>query len=308
MPYSHGQKWTPELIDELRELKIEGHTVIQISEILSLKYNKFFSPSAAENALHRYCLEGSRLLETDTKIKTYKELHLPLENYMISCDYQSPYHSELWLNRLLVIADKFKIRKHIIVGDFLDFNFIKRFYSQEPRDLDKEIEHASPVMKALDYFDENILLTGNHERRIGIQTSERLQAKHLFGLFGADVWERKFKYSIYDRLMIGDEWMCVHPKSYSQVSGSTAVRLAEKYHRHIINAHGHFVALRFDRSGNYMAIDLGGIFDPSKIDYINLETTTHPFWENGFLMLLNGHAYHFHDGTDWKYWLGRKFA
>jgi hypothetical protein len=151
----------------------------------------------------------------------------------------------------------------------------------------------------------NYLLQGNHERRIGIQTFSMIQVKHLFGFIGGEIWAKKFRYSVYDKMHIGDKWLLVHPKSYSQISAAVALRLAEKYHRHVINAHGHFIALRYDRSGQYMGIDLGGLFDTSKIDYMNLSTTTHPFWNCGFGMILNGKFWHFHENTDFEYFFGR---
>ena len=171
------------------------------------------------------------------------------------------------------------------------------------RDLDKEVFHTDPVIKALDYFDENILVCGNHERRVGMKTDSIIQARHLFGLYGEGIWNRKFKYSVYDKLFIGDEWMVVHPRSYSQISTSVARRLAEKYHKNIINAHGHFVGMAYDRSGKFLAIDLGGMFETKKVDYINLRTTTHPNWKNGFGALYNGKFHFFTDETDWNFWL-----
>ena len=75
------------------------------------------------------------------------------------------------------------------------------------------------------------------------------------------MWKKKFKFTPDDRLFIGDKVMVTHPKSYSQISGSVAIRLAEKYHMDVINAHGHFAAMRFDRSGKFQAVDLGGLFD-----------------------------------------------
>ena len=55
-----------------------------------------------------------------------------------------------------------------------------------------------------------------------------------------------------------------------------------------------------------MGIDIGGMFDQRKIAYVNLLTTTHPAWENGFVVILNGHAYQFHQETDFGWWLNKK--
>jgi hypothetical protein len=244
-------------------------------------------------------------IEEDPAVKTYKELTLPMDNYMISCDYHSPWVNTIFLNLYLSIAERFGIKKNIIIGDLFEYHFIMQHYTEEERSLDKEVEQTAPVIKALDYFDENILLQGNHERRIGIQTNSLIQAKHLFGLFGGKVWAKKFKYSIYDKLNIEDKWLLVHPQSYSQISPRVAVRLAEKFHRNVINSHGHLVGSTYDRSGKFQAIDLGNMMDKSKVDYINLRTTTHPMWKNGFGMLRNGCFYHFREESDWNFWLQR---
>jgi len=229
---------------------------------------------------------------------------------MISCDDHSPYHSALYENRLLMIAEFFEIKKHIKVGDLVNQDYASHWPKMEGENrgtLDENIQQSEPLFKALDYFDEIYQVRGNHEDRVTRITDARVQAKHILQLFGQKIYN-KVKYTPYDKVFIGDEWMAVHPKSYSQISGSTAVRMCEKFHRHVFNAHGHFVALRWDRSGKYMGIDLGGLFDARKIPYINLSTTTHPQWNNGFAMLRNEKIWLFNESTDWDFWEKGIFA
>ncbi len=309
MGYTGGFFWGEKAIERLRQLILLGFTINEIAELLSGEFNAEITYKAVDSAKSRYSLIKN-LITTDKDIDLYEELVLPNGNYMISCDSHSPYHSEFFINRLLLIADKFKIKKNIIIGDLFDMDFAKwALYKQvkgegeEDSTLDKEIARVEPIIRALDYFDQNYLVTGNHESRIDRLTNGAIQSRHIMKLFWGDDFVRKIQVSPYDKLRIGDEWLLVHPRSYSQISGSVAVRLAEKYHKNVINAHGHFVALRFDRSGEYMGIDLGGMFDIRKIEYINKKTTTHPFWNNGFGMIYNGKFYHFHKNTDWDFWL-----
>lgn len=300
--YRSGFNWSGKAAERLKTLTIEGFSAPQTAERLSIEFNQKITIAMVSMA--KYRLRYSKyLLPKDMEVKTYKELTLPEDNYMISCDEHSPCHSEVWINRLIAIADKFKIRKSIKIGDLFDFKFIMCHYTEDIRSLDKEVAETAPVIKALDYFDINYLLQGNHERRVGIQTNSYIQAKHIFGLFGAEIWRKKFRYSIYDKMNIGKHWMVVHPQSYSQVATSVAKRLAEKFHRNIINSHGHLLGSTYDRSGKFLSIDLGCMVDKEKIDYINLVTTTHPMWKNGFGMLYNGHFYHFTEETDWGWWL-----
>jgi len=304
MAYAYGINWSKHK-QRLIELVSRGLIHAQIADILSRELKREVSIASVQVACGRYRILKS-LIPIDDGIKFYQEKTIPEDNYMVSCDYHSPYHSEEWINRLLLIADKFKIKKSIIVGDLFDMDFAKKFYDDEHTTLDIEITHASPVIKALDYFEMNYLVRGNHEKRVNISTDSRIQARHLFGLFGKDVWEKKFRFTPYDKISIGKKWLLVHPRSYSQIGGAVAIRLAEKFHRHVLNAHGHFIALRYDRSGKYMGVDLGGCFDIRKIKYISETTTSHPFWNQGFGMIYNGHFHHFHNGTDWGYWLNGK--
>jgi hypothetical protein len=309
MTYSQGFNWgkCPRAIETLKTLSLEGYTSREVTTILSNVFNHNFGYKAIESARLRFgCTK--HLLARDKSIKLYETLKLPLGDYLITCDYHSPYHSELWVNRALMIAEIFGLRKHIIAGDLFDMDFAKHWpkkEGEESTELGMTIEQCKPIINMLKYFDETILIRGNHEDRITRMTEARIQARHIIQLISEEIWNKKFKYSYYDKLYIGKDWLVVHPKSYSQLSGSTAIRLAEKYHRHILNAHGHFIAMRYDRSGKHMGIDIGGLFDIKKTAYMNLQTTTHPFWNEGFAVLKNNHVWLFNKSTDWKHWEGQ---
>jgi len=122
-------------------------------------------------------------------------------------------------------------------------------------------------------------------------------------VFGMNRYDHKIVYSEYDKIAIEDKYLIMHPKSYSQISGAVGKRMAEKYHMHLLHAHGHFSMLAWDRSGKYLCVDLGGLFDTNKIEYTSIKTTTHPCWNNSFGMIRNGKFTLFHQETDWSYWL-----
>ena len=294
--------WTDDKVAAIKELIINGETSWAISQILSERWNEEVSKYTVDNIRSRFGM--AHLLENTNDVPLYHEDTLPEDNYMISCDYHAPYYSEVWINRMFAIAKKMGVKKHVVVGDLFDMDFAKQQKLNEGEKqstLDKERELCAPLMKALNYFDEIYGIVGNHETKPGRITDARIQFRHIIQYLTEGLGT-KFKFSIYDKIKIGDKWLLVHPRSYSQVSGSVAVRLAEKFHRHVLNAHGHFIALRYDRSGQYMGVDLGGMFDTSKIAYINLKTTTHPFWNGGFGMIYDGYFHHFHAGTDWSIW------
>jgi hypothetical protein len=168
---------------------------------------------------------------------------------------------------------------------------------EKKEELDAELETCRTIMKSLDYFDKTYLICGNHENRVDRLTDGRIQARHIIDLIGKGKYEEKFTVSVYDKIYVGANFLAVHPKSYSQIGGSTAVRLAEKFQMNVLNAHGHFIALRYDRSGRYMAADIGGMFDVKKIDYVCKKTTTHPTWNNGFAMIVDGELELVHGGN-----------
>jgi len=298
--------WDGNKVAYLKELIYKGYSTTEVSALMSEKFGENISQKAIETAKMRYQVL-QHCIERDKDIKLYNDvITLPPKDYIVFCDFHSPYHSEYWLNRGLMIADEMNIRDCIIAGDLVDLNFIKPWppdIIDDQSTLNKERKATEPVFKALDYFDHVTLIKGNHENRINRVTYGKIQARHLFELIGKKVWEKKFTYSIYDKLFISNKWMIVHPNSFSQISASVAVRLAEKYHMNILNAHGHFFAMRYDRSGKYVAIDLGGMFDQQKIDYINLKTTTHPKWNPGFVVITQDNGLHvFHKQTDWSYY------
>lgn len=300
--YSHGFIWTKEAMDDLWDLIVSGHTMMQSSQILSKKYNYEISYGAIHSTLQRKGLNANTMVNKN-EAKVYQNLTIPMDNYMISCDHHAPYYSAEWMNRLLMVAEKHKIRKHIIAGDLYDFNFISLFPAEEPKDLDQEAKESEQSYKIVDYFDKVYLIQGNHERRIGNQTEGRIRSRHILSVFGLEKYMAKIVYSLYDRIQIEDKYVVVHPKSYSQISTAVSKRMAEKFHAHILNAHGHFVGLTYDRSGRYMCVDLGGCFDTTKIEYCSMRTTTHPVWNNGFGMIKNGKFTLFHRETDWGQWL-----
>ena len=224
MSRSHGVDWTEDKLSRVKELSLRGCPVMDIAKKISREFGIDVSYDAAQHARRRFGYQAS-LIAVDPNVKVYKEITIPDGNYMVGVDAHAPYYSEMWVNRMIAVADKFKIKMKIHGGDLLDMDFAKRHYDTERTLLKDEIDFSSPLFQALDYFDKIYLIKGNHEARVGISTDNRVQAENLFGLYGKEVWTKKFVYSTYDKINIGERWMVVHPKSYSQISGSTSVRL-----------------------------------------------------------------------------------
>jgi hypothetical protein len=301
--HSHGIEWSKERLGVLIDLRASGCTAPEISDQLSRKWNMPVSIDCVNNAIYRHQV-GRYLIERDKHIKVYdEEMRITADSAIISSDWHAPYYSEVWVNRMLQFAHKYGIKTHVIGGDWMDMGFAKwsKFKMMEnigerESNLDEEIERVQAVFNACKLYDRTYLICGNHENRVDRLTEGKIQARHIIDLMGGKEMEG-LTVSVYDKLYINDDILVVHPKSYSQISGSVAVRLAEKTHRHVLNAHGHFMAMRYDRSAKFMCCDIGGMFDITKIDYICKKTTTHPTWNNGFAVIMDGGIELIHGGN-----------
>jgi len=276
-----------------------------IAKHLSTHTGKAISYTTVDSRIRNLGLVKERLEAGAKEVPKYnREIKLPMDDYLITVDYHSPYHSILWHNRSLAVAKKMKLKHLIIGGDLLDFGCASSYYADHIPSLEDEADANRDLIKSLiKSFDTITLIKGNHEDRLGRATNGIITARWLLELWGKDAMESgRMQYSTYDKLHIGEKWIVVHPKSYNRVSCQVAKQLAAKWQRNIINAHGHFVGYGYDVSGRNLAIDLGGIFDVDKIEYLNMKSTTHPAWNNGFGALKDGHFYLFDNNTDWSKW------
>ena len=293
-------RWTEEALKKLVELIADEATAPEIAKV----FNQ--STSCIENAIHRYGRKPRGTIPDDVAVPVFRgDLKLPMDDYIITADYHSPYYSIPWHNRSLAVAERFGIKKLIVIGDLVDFGFASFFYADHKPGIEDEAdENKRLIQSLLAQFEEIVVVKGNHEDRLGRQTNGIIQARYLFELWAGPEYGKRFRYSLYDKLTIGDEWLCVHPKSYSQKAGIASRALCSKFLKNILNTHGHHVGWNYDPSGKFLAVDLGGMFDPDKIEYMNVKTTTHPVWNQGFGMLRNGYFHLFDERTDWDFWLG----
>ena len=228
---------------------------------------------------------------------------------MVTSDWHLPGFSALCVDRMLAVAKRFRIPTLAIVGDFLNMNAFKKFdaYRDEGK-TEPELECARGMLELLaSQFQRIAWCLGNHEARLLKHLMGRFGWDQIFAMLGVDPKaERRIDCSDYRYMVLDDEWLLPHPKNYSQISSSVARRLAEKFHKHILNTHGHFIGSAFDRSGKFVVADIGGMFDIQHQDYVMYEITTHPNWNGGFAMIRRGALYLFsmHPArTDWDFWL-----
>lgn len=224
-------------------------------------------------------------------------LTIESDNILIVSDWHIPFVSEKWFARVMEIQKEHDVRDIAIPGDFLDCENWSTFKDQQPKECwEEEMEYAEHYGNILsDTFDNVYYCVGNHEFRWVRALYGKGTIKRLWKMIGID--QRNVHITENDYMVLNGDTRICHSKNYSQTELSIAKRLATKYHCNIANAHGHFAGIDTDISGNFWVCDLGGLFDSTKIKYMQ-NTSTYPVLENGFLHVLDGRPI-LHDNLRW---------
>ena len=246
-----------------------------------------------------------RLIDAPEMEKYDKELHLT-GDYMLTGDWHIPFHDADLVEKMMVIAKRFELRKLVIVGDFVELDSFKVF-------LDKTVswqyekETIRKIIKSLlSWFVEITWLMGNHEIRMWKRLQGMGEEEDIFQLVLEKETVGKVQYSVYPFSIINSSWMVIHPKSYSRIAARNPYFLASKYlvdlvlkkkppngQCGIIAFHGHGGGEATDISGNFQAVDGMCMCDPQKIGYQVLKINTAPRWRPGFMALINNYLYRF---------------
>ena len=286
----------------------EGYGNIEVAMMASAEFKRGFSPADVASIKYRE-VKREDIRKPEELMKRYHSPELPEDDYLICSDIHAPFYSQEWVDRYFAVAKKFEIEKQIIVGDLFEFSAISSFPPMTDNgnelSFSAELDTCRELISRMNkVFKKSFLVSGNHERRIYRAFESAIPFSMILRYFPE--MEKNFIFTPYDKVAVGNDWLLLHPVSYSQISGNVAFRLAAKFRKNILNAHGHFFCLRYDASGKNLVIELGGLFDVEKIDYINLKSTTHPFWNPGFCMLRKGKIHLFHQFTDWEFYLGKE--
>lgn len=208
------------------------------------------------------------------------------DSVLITSDWHIPHYDKEMLSLLLNTAKENNTQELIIAGDLLNLDIISRYVNRDaPVTIDEELREAREVINILlEQFNKITVIPGNHERRIISRLQTPLSFSAFFNMITSDERVKTVEndFILLDTA-IGIFRVC-HPGNYSKVKLSVAVQLADLYHQHIIAGHSHNFGFTFSRSGKFLCFDCGGLFDEDKIEYIK-DTTTHPSWEQGFILL-----------------------
>jgi len=243
-------------------------------------------------------------------------LHLA-GDWMIFGDCQIPLHDPELMKRMQQIAQKYGIKKGINAGDLTELDAFKPFPGHGPS-WQYEKKKVNDILKWwVSWFDEVVLLMGNHELRMWKRLQGMGEEGDIFKILLSEEKSGRVKYSTYPYAIVNESWLITHPHSYSRIAARNNFTLASKYmikliekskgpndQYGLIGFHGHLVGEARDISGRFQIADGMGLMDPKKIMYKEMRMNTYPEWCPGFFMLLNNHIYPFKkDSTDWDFWL-----
>ena len=245
-----------------------------------------------QKALPAYNENVADLLEL---VRIEQPLKCKDNNVMIASDYHIPFQNDTWINYMYKIAKEHNINTLIIGGDFWDATGLSPFVPEWGTRLtfQDEIRFAAVKLReTLRHFKRVFIITGNHERRFTKMSNKTykvfLDTKDLFCLTEV-VGNYTVTSNNYMMLLSGDKvWRITHPHEYSRIPLTVARKLSDKYRCSIANAHGHLFSTGWNMSRSDRLVDLGGLFNADVIPYTN-QVNTYPVWENGFVIVRDGH-------------------
>jgi hypothetical protein len=215
---------------------------------------------------------------------------------MITADWHIPLYDPGYVNEMILTARRYGLRDLILAGDFFNFDALSAYDpKQHTAGLENELYEATAVMRVLlESFDTIYYLWGNHDvrlhRALGFAIEFREAMRMVFGILGDEALER-VKFTNLDHMWVdvGDayQWYICHPKSYTSVPLSGAIKLSSKMNAHVITAHSHHCAVGHGVDGQKVVAEIGGLFDKNKTAYLQ-RTTNFPTWQQGYAFLLDG--------------------
>src|SRR3970040_1665312 len=251
-------------------------------------------------------------IETLDWLPTFNKFETVHSDCVAVCsDMHIPYVDIDLVRKMCRIGSKMQAKDGILDVDTFNQDMFSHFIryldpNREETSWPFELEAVSEVLKMVLATFKNVWVTrGNHDERILRLLMGKVGLKHIFKWVPGDV-DKLIRISEYPYCYLTSgqrSYRITHPKSYSKIPTRVSSWLANKWECSVMSAHGHRQGWVFSDAG-HASIDIGGMFDPKKIEYINMSDTTHGKWNPGFFVVRNGFPYPFsRDWTDWDWWL-----
>jgi len=264
---------------------------------------KTLSGAQTANSFNRRFLEP-------IKSRTYNDYWvLNWDEGIVCADAHSPFLHRKIFDRLLQIANHYKIKNLLHAGDFWNQDQFSYFWIDK-KDMptwDKEISFSKDLAKSLtDNFDDVRFILGSHDTRFWKLLNSMGKGEEY-----ETVWKLlenpKIKTSDYRYCEINEHWRVNHPKNTVKVGGLPAIRMNAKFNKSIIFGHGHWQGYVYAPDGKHILMAPGCLVDPEKIAYRSLWDTSHDQWVPGFALILERNKFLlFNENSPYGIYLGRK--
>lgn len=226
-------------------------------------------------------------------------------NALIVGDLEIPDHSAEVLELARAVGKKQGIKTLIINGDTVAADGLSNhpIGARSPATTAQEdVQLARKVITSLaDWFSHIYVVSGNHCRRLRWGTRGEFTADFLLSDLPGVVT------TPYSRMYLTSnkqEWLICHPKNYSKVPGALARDIAEIENVNVVAAHTHLLSFSITKDGRHSALDGGHCRDVTRTLYKVENTTRHPAWCAGFVVIRNGYGHALSlEHTDWSMWI-----
>ena len=219
-------------------------------------------------------------------------------DWMITSDWHMPIVDYGLVDRMISDAKRLGIKKLIVAGDWFNFDALSDYFpKQQDAGFPVELQDSNRLMDyLLNWFDEIVLTLANHDIRITKQLGYKLRFDHSMRVCFYDIDPKRMnKITITNRdYVLVDTpkgvWRICHTNNYSKTQLAYPSKLAEKYRQHVAAGHRHHHAIGFSVSG-YNVLELGGLFDASRTEYLSRWSNDFPIWQQGYSALIGGKVY-----------------
>jgi len=211
------------------------------------------------------------------------------DRLLIFGDVEVPDHDVRVLDMAYRIAERYGIKTGIINGDFWAMESFSRWPKTHPTQfefLTDELQPGTEILKVfMKQLDRITIVEGNHERRLNRQAGGHFNVSaFLEGLMGVAYCTHPYLVveSAGERVLVG------HPNNYRKKPGSLPLEHCNNYLMNVIVGHVHRLSFQFHPSGQFWGVEGGHCRDTKKTEYRMKQFTTHPIWNPGFVLLLDG--------------------
>jgi len=302
--------------ERLAELYREGGDYYQAALGYNLNINKSTLKRRIQEYLHYRSLFAGAIavsfpIPTNPPNDDY--IIIEHESAVVISDIEIPDQDPWMLYAALLVGQKRGIKTLIYNGDVIATDqealnsWAREWREAEDTTLNTVVRLTRRVIESYaTWFSEQFLVSGNHDKRLNRKTGGEVFLEML--LYDTPVEFSRHTY-MYMKTSRGWVFIC-HPKNYSVNAASTLGRSLwaktispEGTKCHVVLGHTHLAQTAWSPDGQQELVSTGCM--RSRALYKDLEVTTHPQWQRGFVVIDHGYFYPMTEyGTDWKRELG----